>query len=1504
MSETTPTPLTLERDGTGQAKRQLPDLMPTSVGIDERSLSDLLGFSAKFAEELKFFDPSSSSISAEQDAGNWRGFLNPLEVPESDWRTLWQDIETFLAKPEQFSDDSLHRRPHFVLFLSFLQLLGLSQQRLNRIPQQHLDFYYQQFLGLVKQSAQPDRVNVLIKLSADASQVLLPKGSLLDAGKDSQGNPLHYATDEDLLTNRAQVKSLFSVFVDKKITGIKQAREACIETSADPMIAMFSIVYGEPIGAPAPPYLPGVVMDAALFGKLHDLVALAGDRLFLNFQELSNLMRFKSRREQTADADWHLINGILNLIGLQTVGAGFNIEAITKDPWDFDANLKLALNGQSLDFDSLAGGIKSMEDLYWQRHNSDALDFIRKKLHLELDQFTSMMEKKMAVDQDWRIVNGLLEAAGQRQRQDLAFHLPKPLNSPHFADNLQDALGKLDFSAFSMLLVVNTGKSDFENYYAALQHLQDYFYCSLEDFKQLATIWKREQESDNKKKPSLTDWNRAYVILTAAYNRRYFSDRLSRLTGLIDSAHPQSALVAMLRWVLAEPNLSENELQGKLPSDADNSVWSLINDILLGRVVSSPTDQEWQTICTYLEQVWRNRDGVPPLAQKIDWLNLYANSDASSQKADSQGGTVRWHTFGQGRKKPTQDQPPAPLLGWAIESPVLCLSEGLREITLTLAFQDNGLERNQAGNLMLADYFSGDELPFQIEATTSKGWLSPDSIKTTFAPYKPPQESKLPQSGLQSLTLSLQFNPSAPPLVALSEVGMRWPTLRMLLKSTWQPSASGGQYMAPYPPFHKLILERVFVATEVQGLKNLMLENDNGSITAGKPFEPFGFSPATGARLQFVHPELVIKRLDWLQINLEWMNVPAANLANHYRNYPDPNSSKAPPDPIITANSSFQADFCLVDHHQELSLKNNAIFDKSDAAKSVAIKLDVLASVSTDKSAYVYGPELGNLDQQNPSAWPRFWRMELSAPDFQHGNYAAVSAAMSVTLASDIANSLKPEPKVTIVPANYRVNPPYTPKLKSFGVDYHSSLEIVLTAADTQAINYGKSEERLHYYQAFGTAEIQPDIKTGEYHFLPSYDYEGELYIGLENVVAPQVVSLLFQMAEGSANPDLSPQAVEWSYLSGNQWLSLHDGHILSDTSIGLIQSGIIKFQLSEAEANTLLPADLYWLRAAVKQDAASLCDTIAILAQAVSATWIDRNNAPDHLSSPLPAETIRKTVEPLPGIAAIIQPYTSFGGKTAEQDQSFNLRVSERLRHKQRALSLWDYEHLVLERFPGIYKVKCIPVVSSGIDDLGKVSVVVIPDIRGQLPFNPFEPKATAGQIAAVDDFLQDYLPPSAQVRVVNAHYVPVRVRFAVRFMPDCDPGYYKPLLNEELNRFLSPWAYQQSSDVSIGGTIYANAIVDFLERRPYVDYIAELKLFKNEDGLGYKLVLNQNDASGYRVQTDLPDGVLVADRQHDIDLIVDAQFQDEKFTGVGYMKIELDFVVSEQPIHSAALI
>ncbi|NJK31528.1 MAG: hypothetical protein HC927_03380 [Deltaproteobacteria bacterium] len=148
------------------------------------------------------------------------------------------------------------------------------------------------------------------------------------------------------------------------------------------------------------------------------------------------------------------------------------------------------------------------------------------------------------------------------------------------------------------------------------------------------------------------------------------------------------------------------------------------------------------------------------------------------------------------------------------------------------------------------------------------------------------------------------------------------------------------------------------------------------------------------------------------------------------------------------------------------------------------------------------------------------------------------------------------------------------------------------------------------------------------------------------------------------------------------------------------------------------------------------------------------------------------------------------------------------------------------------------------------------------------------------------------ARVRVRNARYVPVLLRLIVRFRPGQDEGWSKQQLNEDLNRFLSPWAYEQGADLEIGGKFYANSIIDYVDRRDYVDYVAHLRLFTVE---GSDIKAGTLGATGdYHVSASEPDTVLVAARQHHIEVLSTTGEQFEPFTGIGYMKIDLDLMVA----------
>ena len=1465
----------IERDGTSQAGRVQPALDPGYVAVDERSAQDLLVFAQAYAKELRYHDAQG------QPDGDWSGFLGQSPLDLQGLAALVEEA----AQPTQGGGRWIDR-PHLALFLAFLRLLQIPRDLMNTLTRRHLAFYYEQVLRMSRKPAVADRVHVLLGLAAGVDRARLPQGTLLRAGKDSLGRDRIYRTDRELVVSRAKIARLSTAYAQKTIVGLREAREQHTGTREEAFLRMLEIALGDPRPGDRLPAYGGKDMTYELLRELKQRVDFAAASLFMDLSDLHTMMRLA--RQRAADlGEWNAINAILEKVGSARLHDP-TWKLNPADPRKFSDNLTKAL-GAPLDFahDSLPE-VDSITDLYDQRIREDVRTFIRQKLFLSEDDFYTMMQIKIRIDNEWAEINRILEQAGRSKRNDPAYQL-NPSNPSDFPANLQVAVGPIPFATQGHEILPPI--VDIDAYYDAIVLSEAYFHMNA---AQLGYILSTAEEPTP---PGATEreWANVYRLLSDAHRDKVYADRQRVLRSVREAAStPAAGFAAMLRIALGqdagdprEPALPD--LQQYVAPASDYEFLESIQRRLAGGVISS---DEWARVYQVVEFAQRVREQLPePVAQRETWLDLHAAEDATKVSvgtADPGAKLVRWRTFGQ---KPPDgpglgagplgsmtagagpDRAPPSIIGWAISSPLLLLGQGKRTITVTLGFLAKAFNAGAITELF-KQASSIDQTPFEVQVSTETGWLPlADTVTVTVGDYQ--QLSKVSRTlsePLSAIQLTLELGEDAAAVAPNRGSAVPWPMLRLMLRRVW--NAERGQYTSHYELFRDLTLAAAHLQVAVKGLTPTAIQNDDAVLSAKKPFEPFGTSPAVGSRFYVGDPELAIKRLDSLTFHIEWRGVPS-DLAQHYANYVSTGAF----------TGLFTIQIRLVHNHLPLALTSLPVnlFASPDATKPRDIEIQGIPAIVEKPGGYRYGPSTDLPVGAQVSAWPRYFEWELTPTDFKHQVYPAVAAqkALELTVALKSSGSVNA--------ADYQVKPPYTPKIKSLRVDYSSTTELVLPDAQSTS-----RADRLFHIHPFGTTPIDAETDASGTRFLPRYDHEGELYIGIQDARPPETLSLLFQMAEASADPDLSPVPIEWSYLSGDRWLSLHDGHLLMDTTNGLVDAGIVQIALPPAAPSTRLPGDLYWLRAAIPYHADSVCDTVAIRAQAVSATFADQGNAPDHFAQNLAERSITSLVQRIPQIATVEQPYPSRGGKPAEAERGFYTRVSERLRHKQRALTIWDYERLVLERFPELYKVKCIPAdAAREPDDLGAVEIVVIPQIRGQSLANPFEPKVPAALIAEIDAYLADKRPPQAAVRVRNAHFVQVKVRVGVRFFGSGDDGFYKRLLNEELNRFLSPWAYEEGADIVIGGKIFANSIVSFIDGRDYVDYVATIKLFSSEDGRTFHLA-QPLPSQAYSVATDRPDGVLVAARQHEIDILSEAGYTVESFTGINYMKIGLDFVVA----------
>jgi hypothetical protein len=401
-------------------------------------------------------------------------------------------------------------------------------------------------------------------------------------------------------------------------------------------------------------------------------------------------------------------------------------------------------------------------------------------------------------------------------------------------------------------------------------------------------------------------------------------------------------------------------------------------------------------------------------------------------------------------------------------------------------------------------------------------------------------------------------------------------------------------------------------------------------------------------------------------------------------------------------------------------------------------------------------------------------------------------------------------------------NEPYLPQATKLSVNYSAHCTITSAGA-------GDACGRFFHLLPFGgykraeTAAPEPPPTL-----LPRFTCPGNLYLGFSGLVPPQTLTLLFQMAGavgGSLDEQLPP--VAWEYLTNNRWAGLLPSQVRSDTTNGLQQTGVVTLTLPSFDPsdNTVLSSQCQWLRASVAGQPGRFPRCVGVYPHALTATWQNYDNTGEHLAQPLPPHTINASVEALPDIAAIDQPIESFGGRPPETARAFDVRVGERLRHKDRAILGWDYERLVLERYPTVWKAQALPARNPRHGDApGEVLLVVVSGPDSVQSIDPTAPVLTGAMLGHIQTYLEDRASPFVRAHVVNPVYVRIEVTATVEFSAGAAQGAAAVRLNDELVQYLSPWFYDAERAARGGRYASEDDISEFIQTRPYVEAMSSI--------------------------------------------------------------------------------
>lgn len=594
-----------------------------------------------------------------------------------------------------------------------------------------------------------------------------------------------------------------------------------------------------------------------------------------------------------------------------------------------------------------------------------------------------------------------------------------------------------------------------------------------------------------------------------------------------------------------------------------------------------------------------------------------------------------------------------------------------------------------------------------------------------------------------------------------------------------------------YPMLAGRDVQGITVTVRADGVKTLALSNDQGPVDASKPFLPYGSTPTNQSSLVIGSNEVFQKRLTSVTVRTSTMSdaVPLDTLptVTGYRLSGGAWTQTGPDHEGVNQNA------------YEFGAIDQPAFDMPD--------LNPSAPLST-------GSRTG------------FVRLTLSG-GFGTDRYP-------LELAKWIAGKR---------PAGEPARP-VLPLLGSLSLDYVAVADLDLGAPS-------EANGRFFHVTPFGHA--QQTTKTPDRASVPllprflagSEPAEGELYIGVSGLEPPQNLALLFQVVDGTANPLVvkPDNHLRWSYLRGNDWVPL-DATEVADGTSGLLASGIVTVSVpADASAeHTLLPSGIRWVRLAVASRSDAVCRLLTVTTQALRATYAVRDPGAQGQAVELAPGTISKLDTPDAAVKAVVQPFPTFGGRTVETSHAFATRVSERLRHRDRAIALWDYEHLVLEAFPSIYQARCLnhtqyepsPDGSGIYRELapGHVTVVTIPDLALPNPRDPLRPFTSTRVLSEIERFLVPRMSCFARLHVRNPQFEEVRVALRVRFRQGVDETFHIRELRREITRFLSPWCFRGDARPSFNGKVHKSVLVNHLEELPYVDYVTDVRLFHRLPG------------------------------------------------------------------------
>lgn len=758
---------------------------------------------------------------------------------------------------------------------------------------------------------------------------------------------------------------------------------------------------------------------------------------------------------------------------------------------------------------------------------------------------------------------------------------------------------------------------------------------------------------------------------------------------------------------------------------------------------------------------------------------------------------------------------------------------------------------------------------FSISITGSSGWYTLDYHHIEFLQT----ENKL----------LVKIQPEGPAEIPVPYDGaihgqipdLNWPCLQIQLNNS-----------AHYPPYAALqpleVLE-VEISTHSRGVRSgFDCSNQVGKIDTANPFQPFGPIPQKDSFLRINNPLIFNKYLSELSLKVHWLGLPEGRngFKSHYAGYPD-----------NIDNDSFIAEVSLRPNHHYSS-------DSKDFKPQV---VDLFHSIEKVDGTYLSKSQFIEMDldlvDMNDLGSPSDISLKdgtkgdltirLVEPNpfaFGHESYPQLFSEIS------LFNSKHPR-RAKELPKT-----PYTPLIENIEFKYSNYTKENLSRRGS----FSSESIKLFHLQPFGFTQVYPASGKEKSFFVPQEEGRGSLLIGLTDVEEGQNINIGFKLHPAYFIHTITqaPQ-VTWEYLENNSWVSMKN-LVMEDSTKGMLQSGLVKIKLpGHLDMNSSrMPKGKFWIRVSNYGSRDINSRLIRVFTNAV---WLTQEMQSQQTI--LSADELKSTstvdFKGVLNLNGVLGPYDIKFSKVNKDLDRDSIRVSELLRHRNRGITTWDLERLVLEHFPQIGRVLVY-----GRSDFPlhlvkncNVQVVVIPYAPNSTQFRlegflaPFE------LLKEIKSYLKQFLSPFSKLEVANPVFEKLKIRASVKFIESQKSGYYRKMLERDLIEFLSPNPGDFQKGEGFINSIYKIEIQNFIESRTYVEYVTGLSVLQLVEVLGsFKIIDTASDKYQIeRLRTISPYAILTSSESHQLEIIYENEIHEPDKASIGDLSIDSDFIINQ---------